>query len=80
MHTYIMTKVISLSDDAYKTLKSLKNGKESFSEVVIRISANEKKKPIMSFAGKWKGKKSWENIYKEILEVRKKSKFREVRF
>lgn len=28
-------------------------------------------KSIMSFAGKWKGEKSWKEIYKEIKEARK---------
>ena len=80
MHICTMTKVISLSDEAYSTLKNLKNGKESFSQVVIRISFNERKKPIMSFAGKWKGNEKWEDIYKGIKEVTKKSKFREAKF
>ena len=33
-----MTKVISLSDAAYTTLKKLKLGDESFSDVVLRLS------------------------------------------
>lgn len=80
MHICIMTKVISLSDEAYNTLKSIKKDKESFSEIVIRIAVNERKKPIMSFAGKWKGEKNWKDIYKEIMEVRDKFKFREAKF
>ena len=73
-----MTKVISLSDKAYNTLKSLKNGKESFSEVVIRIALSEKRRPIMDFAGKWKGNKTEaDRIFKEIAQERKNVKLRE---
>jgi predicted CopG family antitoxin len=37
MH-YRMTKVISLSEKAYGTLKQLKLGDESFSDVVLRLA------------------------------------------
>ena len=75
-----MTKVISLSDEAYSTLKSLKKDKESFSEIVIRIAVNEKKRPISDFAGKWEGKKDWKTLHNEIMKFRNGSKFREVNF
>lgn len=47
-----MTKVISLSNDAYSTMKALKRNDESFSDVVMRISG-KKKKSIMDLAGVW---------------------------
>jgi len=39
-----MTKVISLSDEAYNDLKSLKANEQSFSDVVRGLSQNVKKK------------------------------------
>ena len=50
-----MTKVVSLSKKAYQTLKDLKRSNESFSDVVIRIAAQEPKKSLLEFAGSWKG-------------------------
>ncbi|PIN75681.1 hypothetical protein COV18_02430 [Candidatus Woesearchaeota archaeon CG10_big_fil_rev_8_21_14_0_10_37_12] len=42
------TKTITLSEDAYQRLVSLKQTKESFSDVVRRITT---KKPLTAFAG-----------------------------
>ena len=44
------------------------------------ISTTERKKSIMNFAGRLEGKGNWKDLYKEILELRKKSKFREAKF
>ncbi len=81
MHACIaMTKVISLSDDAYGKLKELKNEGESFSEVVNRLAA-EKKPSIMDVAGKWVGgKEETDMILKQIYADRKKFKLRAVKF
>ncbi|MBD3283040.1 antitoxin [Candidatus Pacearchaeota archaeon] len=73
-----MTKVISLSDDAYNMLKDLKEEGESFSDVVRRIV--KKKQNLLDFAGCWKGdKEELDMIEKKIYEDRKKTKPREIR-
>ncbi len=46
-----MTKIISLSDRAYEILKNLKQEKESFTDVVLRIADEKKSKSIITFAG-----------------------------
>jgi len=51
MYVY-MTKVISLSDEAYEELRKIK-GNLSFSKIVIRVIKEKKKENIMDFAGKW---------------------------
>ncbi|MEM2131412.1 MAG: antitoxin VapB family protein [Candidatus Woesearchaeota archaeon] len=72
-----MTKVISLSDDAYELLKSLKDKGESFSEVVRKIA--NRKKHLYEFAGILKDQnEEWEKISKIIYEDRKRSKLKEV--
>jgi len=63
-----MTKIISISDEAYEELKKLKNGM-SFTEVIISIT-KEKKKDIMDFAGSWNNKEAL-RIKKEIMKERK---------
>ncbi len=71
MHTYIhayMTKVISISDEAYNKLKKLKNGM-SFTEVIIELSKC-KEKDILEFAGSWTDKEALK-IKKEIMAERK---------
>jgi predicted CopG family antitoxin len=50
-----MTKVISLSEKAYHILKKLKRGRESFSDVVIRITKDAEPNPLINFAGRWAG-------------------------
>ncbi|MEM4310952.1 MAG: antitoxin VapB family protein [Nitrososphaerales archaeon] len=65
-----MTKVISLSDKAYESLKKIKGEGESFSDVVMRLIEKERAKPLTEFAGKWVGN-DIEKIFMEILGDRK---------
>ena len=76
-----MVKVISLSNDAYGRLKSLK-GSKSFSEVVIELSEGRRKKgDLMKFFGVWADKtKEVEKMKRMIEKDRKKFKLREVKF
>ncbi len=74
-----MTKVISLSDDAYDTLKNAKETGESFSEVIRRVVKKEKN--IFDFFGKWPGpKEELEKIGAEIKKGRESFKLREANF
>ena len=76
-----MTKLISLSDEAYGKLKNMKESEESFSKVVLRLSEKEEKKPLMAFFGAWAGdKKELEDFKKSVVEDRKKFRLREVAF
>jgi len=76
-----MTKVISISDEAYKRLSTLKSRKESFSEVIMRITEVNRKESLLSLAGKWVGgKKESDRIYTELMKKREKMKLREVNF
>jgi len=74
-----MTKVISLSDDAYEALKNAKEAGESFSEVVRRIVKKEKN--IFDFFGRWPGpKEELDKMGSDIKKDRESFKLREVRF
>ncbi len=64
-----MTKVISISDEAYDLLKRLKINK-SFSEIIIAISREKNKSELMKFAGMI-GDKEGRNIKKSLYEHRK---------
>lgn len=48
-HTHSMVKVISLSEEAYGTLKGIKGNGESFSQVVVRLA--KKRGNIMELFG-----------------------------
>ena len=45
-------KTVTLSEDAYAALSSLKREVESFSDVVRRLT--RKNRPLLDFAGDWK--------------------------
>ena len=63
-------KTISLSDEAYKKLASLKRGRESFSEVVLRLYSKAPKKALASFAGGWDmTDEEAERVFGEIAEL-----------
>ncbi|MDA3836716.1 MAG: hypothetical protein PF542_03770 [Nanoarchaeota archaeon] len=47
-----MTKIISISDEAYQRLSTIKGG-DSFTKVILKIvKAHSNKEKILSFAGK----------------------------
>jgi predicted CopG family antitoxin len=73
-----MTKVISLSQKAYKTLKDLKGPEESFSDVVLRIAGQEHRKSILEFAGKWEGT-DIDEVYSCISKDREQSASRKAK-
>jgi len=70
-----MTRVISLSDDAYDNLRMLKEENESFSEVIRRITKDRKAEKLMDLAGCSKGSDVIP-ILKGIYKDRKKAKLR----
>jgi len=73
-----MVKVISLSEEAYKRLKKIKN-KRSFSELVLYLTANKKNRDLLSFFGKWPGtKEELDKIEGIISNDRKNIKFKEM--
>jgi predicted CopG family antitoxin len=74
-----MTRVISISDDAYDSLAQLKKNKDSFSKVILRLTKNAKKVSLLEFAGKWKGdKKETDKILRDLVQERGKAKLRKV--
>ncbi|MFH1400528.1 MAG: antitoxin VapB family protein [Nanoarchaeota archaeon] len=74
-----MTRVISLSDDAYDILKDLKRKDESFSQVVRRLTADEKKKSLMDVFGIAKDDADFIRNLEKSLAARKDFKVRDVR-
>jgi len=71
-----MTKCITLSDDAYNSLKVLKKDSESFSEIVRRLTAKKKSEGLLKLAGIWKEKPEMVKNMKGIYRNRKKFKLR----
>jgi len=75
-----MVKVISLSDEAYSKLKSLKRDR-SFSETVVELVEKKQKKNIMDFCGIWSDRKKEVDKMKKMIEKdRENLKLREVKF
>lgn len=68
MHT-CMTKVISISDEAYELLSKLKKD-NSFSKVIIEMVWEKRYKDIMKLAGAWSNEDA-EKVKKMIYEDKK---------
>jgi len=63
-------KTISLSDEAYNRLSSLKRKGESFTDVVLKLCSRTAKKPLASFAGSWIMSDEEEmEIFREVSEL-----------
>jgi predicted CopG family antitoxin len=83
MYVYIakMTKVISVSDEAYEGLKDMKSEGDSFSKVIIKLVEKERRKSLLDFFGKWPGPKNeLDKIKKSLSKERESFKTREVKF
>ena len=64
-----MTKVISISDEAYNELRRL-DGDKSFSEILIELVRKRNKELFLGLAGAWKSKES-DLVAEELLRERK---------
>ena len=64
-------KSLTITEDAYNALKRNKLGKESFSQVILRVTQEKKGKDLTRFFGILKGKDG-EEFEKRIRENRKK--------
>jgi predicted CopG family antitoxin len=73
-----MTKVISLSEKAYGTLRKLKRSDESFSDVVLRMAGEKERKSLLSFAGTWKGD-DIEEVFSIVMKDRERASSRGIR-
>lgn len=79
MHVYIMTKTISLSDEAYELLASLKDDKKSFSDVVKEFARKSSRDNILNFFGVWAERDDeFRRVFEEIAVERKKAKLRDL--
>ena len=69
----MVTKTITIMDDAYEMLANKKNKGESFSEVIRRLV--KPKVDIMQFAGAWKdiSDKEIDDMKSTIGEMKKRS-------
>ncbi len=72
-----MTKVISLSEKAYETLKGMKKVGESFSDVVLRVAKEKKKKSLLEFSGTWEGDDA-DQVLAQLMKDREQSRSRQV--
>lgn len=72
-----MSKLVSLSDDAYGKLLKMKKGKESFSRVVLRLAEGKRKRSILRFAGIWKEDKEIGKTFNKIMNERRKFVYKE---
>ena len=73
----VMTKIISISDEAYKELAKQKGKNDSFTKVVLRLTRDTPHRSIEAFAGIWKDDHKLQKIYDEILKERHEHKGRD---
>ena len=79
VHIHALTKVISLSEEAYKTLKKRKGKGESFSDVVIRMTRDKQSRSILEFCGGWVGGDA-DKVAQQIMLERERVTVREYKF
>lgn len=65
-------KTITISDEAYKALSHLKQGKESFTEVILRLARSRKEGTLLDYVRSLEPDEEFAEIMREILMERKK--------
>lgn len=70
----MMSKTITISEEAYERLAGSKRRGESFTEVILReVPRKGKSRDIMDFAGAWEGdEEEYQRIFAHIMEERNK--------
>jgi predicted CopG family antitoxin len=61
-------KTLTISEEAYNILVSLKSSKESFTDLIIRLGKSLQKRPLLDFAGKLKD----DRFERATLEIRER--------
>jgi len=63
-------RTITISDEAYMILSSLKREKESFTDVIKRVFNEPRRRPLAAFTGGWQGsEEELERIFGGIEEL-----------
>ncbi|MFH1316234.1 MAG: antitoxin VapB family protein [Candidatus Woesearchaeota archaeon] len=75
-----MTKIISIADDAYEYLSSLKEEKESFSKVIRRLKPKSDQRDLLKLAGVLKDDDPYVKAMEGIIKSRENIKFKTPRF
>ena len=70
-----MSKLVALSNEAYERLQARKNGSDSFSDVVLRVTS---KRRLMDFAGILTPEQG-KDLERSIRELRMQSRKRDAR-
>jgi len=76
MFTFMATKTVTITEEAYNILKGKKRSTESFSEEIKRLL--DKKGDILDLAGSWKmSEKEAAQIKRDIAKIRDTAQVRE---
>lgn len=70
-----MTRVVSISDDAYAALERIKAPNDSFSDIILKLAEKERMAQLQSLMGTWKlTDAEAEALVKGIYERRRQSR------
>jgi len=72
MHAFInMVKTITIKDEVYRELASLKRERESFSDVIMKL-LSRRRIDLFAFYGAFENKELWKEVEKDILTDRRR--------
>lgn len=73
-------KTLTISEEAYAALSRMKNGGESFTDVVLRLTAKARKGSLLDYVHKLEPDEDFAKTLEEIVRRRGRAHVRNVRF
>ncbi|MBO3754685.1 MAG: antitoxin VapB family protein [Candidatus Brockarchaeota archaeon] len=69
-------KTITISDEAYRALAHLKRGKESFTEVILRLAKRRTKSTLLDYVRSLEPDEEFAEIMEDVLKERRRVRIR----
>jgi len=76
MHIFMGHKTITISDEAYKALSRLKRGKESFTDVILKLARGRVECTLLDYVRSLEQDEEFAEIMEDMVRERRRIRLR----
>jgi predicted CopG family antitoxin len=76
MHIFMGHKTITISDEAYKALSRLKRGKESFTDVILKLARGRVEGTLLDYVRSLEQDEEFAEIMEDVVRERRRIRLR----